>query len=576
MQTVKKDRSGLYLKLIVLMAAILRVWHLSDFDIVGDPGHFSFRALGWLDYQGGGITSPIMWFDKIPWWGSLSFADHPPLVFFIQHIFFSVFGYSIFAARLPFALAGVGCVVIAYFILKKKSETAALYSAVILSVCSYAVWVSRIGFLEGIESFFIVLSLFFFLKFLELEKLGQTAWKYLIFWGAALGLALISKYSAIFLLPAAFTYILVWKRSLFKQRGLILAASATLLILLPVIIYNLMMHSTRGHFDCGISGMIGAKVADFPYSSAKSLNSSIVGNFTLIINLTKSMTNIFLAVLFMLSFIILAVKVARKKGDNIENFVFVNLLFALLMFTFTAPTDRWLSIIVPLYALTAGLGINEIFRFLADRQYSKTRISAQAIFIIILIVEFGYAFNTNILPMPLGGAGTFYGSTRWYNLGYYQLQNYIQNNIYQKLPAQKKVTVTQDMGITTDDFRGNNVIIYDDRVNWFALMFYLQPYSTFYKLPVLPISTVINERSDALSAIDNFKQMGGNKIYFITMTETARPEAYDSTKMQTQAMRDRNANFIAKLEKSLQPLSAKIDEIKDFQNNSVFKVFVLK
>ena len=63
--------------------------------MVGDDALYSSRALGWLDYLGGGQTTPIQWFEKIPWWGYLSFHDAPPLVFAVQRLFFAVFGFNV-------------------------------------------------------------------------------------------------------------------------------------------------------------------------------------------------------------------------------------------------------------------------------------------------------------------------------------------------------------------------------------------------------------------------------------------------------------------------------------------------
>ena len=101
-------------------AAILRFGGLGSSEIFHDEGFYAFRSIGYVDYiQNDDQTTPIQWFKdapSLPWWTSLSFHDHPPLFFLIQNIFFKIFGNSLFAARLPSALAGVFSIYLVYLI----------------------------------------------------------------------------------------------------------------------------------------------------------------------------------------------------------------------------------------------------------------------------------------------------------------------------------------------------------------------------------------------------------------------------------------------------------------------------
>ena len=119
-------------------------------DIQTDDATYSFRAIGYLDYMDSQLqTTPIDWFEKIPAWSKLSFHDAPPLVFAIQYSFFKLFGISTFVARLPFALAGLGSVILLYFIGQRLyNEKVGLLASFLLTIFSYHTWASKVGYLE--------------------------------------------------------------------------------------------------------------------------------------------------------------------------------------------------------------------------------------------------------------------------------------------------------------------------------------------------------------------------------------------------------------------------------------------
>ena len=136
---------------IIVLAGFLRVWRLDQHDVVTDEVFYGYRSIALIDslnspYQ----STPFEWFEEIPWWAHVSFHDHPPLGFWVQHLFFKVFGNDLLAMRLPFALAGVASVLLIYFIAKRlfASEKVGLGAALLLAVSNYHVWISRIGLQE--------------------------------------------------------------------------------------------------------------------------------------------------------------------------------------------------------------------------------------------------------------------------------------------------------------------------------------------------------------------------------------------------------------------------------------------
>ncbi|HTK03287.1 MAG TPA: glycosyltransferase family 39 protein, partial [Alphaproteobacteria bacterium] len=138
------------------------------------------------------------------WWNTPpeGFAyewTHPPLAKLGMVIGMKIFGENAFGWRISGALLGVGIVYIVYRLGKDifKDEIVGLLSAAVFSLDGLPLVLSRIGMNDSYLLFFALLSIYFFLK----QK---------NFWSAvAFGLALASKWSAIWALPILF---LLWLR----------------------------------------------------------------------------------------------------------------------------------------------------------------------------------------------------------------------------------------------------------------------------------------------------------------------------------------------------------------------------
>ena len=188
-----------WLILILVFAFVLRISQMSAVDLVSDDATYTYRSLGWFDYLASEMqTTPVQWFDHIPGWSNLSFHDGPPAVFAVQKLFFVLFGDNVWGAKLPFLMAGLVLVFLMYLIGKElKDEVAGLIAAGLTAVLSFGLWSSLIGYLEGIETVFIALAIYFWIKFLK----NANKKKFLYLWGVVIGLAFISKYTSVFLIP---------------------------------------------------------------------------------------------------------------------------------------------------------------------------------------------------------------------------------------------------------------------------------------------------------------------------------------------------------------------------------------
>ena len=550
-----------WLYLILLLSFILRFVNLTAFDIKNDSALYSIRALGWFDYLGGGQTAPVQWFGSIPSWALISFHDCPPLVFLIQKISFIIFGDNTFAVRLPFALAGVLSVLVVYYAVKLfRSGTAALWAAGIFSLSSYAVWSSRAGYLEGVVVLFIILSVYFFLKYLK----GKQA-KNLYFWAAMCGLAFLSKYTSFFLLPVGLAYLFfLERRTIIKEWAKVAyAAGVFVLVISPVLIYNALVLKYRGHLDASLSAMIGLHPQDYSVIAARAINANIWDNCLAFLNCFFYTTSLPLLVLFAAAFVYLLLKLLRRRGVPAEWFIMLNLLAAWLMFCFGAPAIRQVSIAVPFLCIILALAWDDLQAYLSGRKKWLKNLCL-ALLLFALILEAGYCLNTNNLKKPQGAEPWFYSSQALQSDGWNQLESYWRENLFPSLPAKKKIRTLEDMPLTSAEISGKNVVFYDDNVNWFAYMWYIEKYPLYYRFPVLPLSYLLSQPN----AIGDFKQLGAKGFYYVS---NVSPRVTDASVSKNEQL----MQAIAKFNEQLVNASITPYEIKNANGETTFKIYKL-
>ncbi len=552
--------------LLIVLVFVSRFWNFTAADMIGDGALYSFRALGWLDYLGGGQTTPIQWFEKIPWWGYLSFHDAPPLVFAVQRLFFAVLGFNVFAARLPFILAGAFLVWLMYALFKRfKNEKWALVAAFVLAASTHASWIGRTGFLEGVETLFILAGVFLFLRYLK-EPTAPRA----LFFGAAVGGALLSKYTAMFLPAAAIAYIIVWRRKLLAEKSFWFAGAAALIVLTPVILYNVGVFQTRGHFDAALSSMFGMHPADFRIIAERGVSADFFGNFKTAVGSLGALSSWPFRALMLVAFIYLCARVVRGKSDEFEKFLLIAALAALAMFSFMSPNAKFVAIIVPLLAAITAIFVFHAARFFKEKNPALAKLTI-GVFVAVIGFEAFYNINTNALAAPVGAAPAFYAPLRSdisRNLGFNQLEKYIQEKVFNTLPALSIPRSAEDLGRIEMD-EGTNALLFDETVNWFAYSWYFQPYVAYYRLPVISLIMHLRFMPRGVDPVTAVKESGAKGLYYIF---TANDDALDGVKKKNQEMRKIEVSFAAFLEKN----GYLKDEIRDNSGKVAFKAYYIE
>ncbi len=514
--------------LALLLAGGLAFFRLSRADIQTDAGHYSLRGIGYLDFlatprQG----TPFLWYEGLPpFWTKLSFHDHPPVVFLIQHLFFLVFGVSDTAARLPFAVAGVLSVWLVYAIgAAVLNRSAGTVAAAGLAVATFFTWSSRVGYLEGVENAFILLAVWLFLRALRDERWFTP-------WGAGLALAVLAKYSALFLVPTFAGYLFAAQRQAFRRRNFLFGCGIFLLLLVPLGYYNWQLFKLRGHFDVQLSGFIPSMFAaahrDWP------LLFSTPPMFTPLVNLRDLTRSLRLA--FSLPFAAaLAVGLLGLIFRTLQDWRRRSLLLAfgcvslLAVFTLKAPELRYLPITVPWIILGAVVGWRHWWESLPLPWRARSLAPLMAAAIGVGAVELAFNFNTNHAMRPRGQVGWHYAAYREGNAGFSQLGSYLrarlaENPMFNPRPV---VPPSSHAVQTVAIDRGEDIIIFDAGLRWFSAVWYLQRYFVYHGTLVLHEQDLFNLKLQDWP--QRFSQGGVRHVYFVV---GRTPAVYDPWAVQ--------------------------------------------
>nr|WP_206706050.1 phospholipid carrier-dependent glycosyltransferase [Microbacterium ginsengiterrae] len=220
--------------LLTALAALLRLANLGHprtlaFDetyYVKDA--WSLWTLGYEGTWGDGANEQFLTGDDGALGTEGSFIVHPPLGKWIIALGMGAFGPGNSAAwRLPVALVGAATVLLVYLVAKEltRSVVAASVAGLLLAVDGLSIVMSRIGLLDGILTFFVLLGFLFVLldrrrsiplveapAATEEQTLwGRIVWRrpWVIAAGIALGAATAVKWSGLYALAGLGLYLVV-------------------------------------------------------------------------------------------------------------------------------------------------------------------------------------------------------------------------------------------------------------------------------------------------------------------------------------------------------------------------------
>jgi len=477
----KRDKKRLLAALMVVAAVLRLVW-LSFGDTTTDEVLYAFRAAELVDYdESADQPTPLEWFDgNIPWWTSLSFHDHPPLVFWIQHVSMRIFGETNFGFRVPSALFGIAAVYLVYCIGRRLyNEWVGFFSALALAVSTNHVYISRSGMQESQTIFFILLSLFLFLRSRDDER-------YLIPTGAALGLSFLTKYTTFFLVPAFLLYLIFFKRSYFRSWKLYAGVGLSIIIFSPVILYNYLLYRAVGHFDFQFSFIFRQFPEVWRIAPGKEIGSLSDRIQSLVPNLFKINSWLFLG-LFGAALLWMFARLKKLKEHVVP---FGMLVFVLLLIFQIGTSFRFLSMFTPFFALVIGFAIAKLFE--TSKKWALVLVA------VFVPLEIAYATHSQIWYISEGippWTHSRYLRYEKHDGGYNELGDYLASELSGKRPAQvfeMQYQFLNDLHKKAfDEAQGKNlepysaVIIYDDNVDHIAQLWVLDRLNIYHAWPTL-------------------------------------------------------------------------------------------
>jgi hypothetical protein len=204
--------------------------------------------------------------DEVYYWTyalypDLSHFDHPPMVgIMIQAFSFNLFFDSeLFVRMSSVVLGGVNTWLI--FLIGKllKDQLTGLFAALLYNTSVYCFVIAGIFILPDTpQLFFWLASLFMLLVILPTEEITKKSRTGILVAGLLIGLAMLSKYTSVFLWFGAGLYILFYNRAWLKRWELYLSPIISFLVFLPVIIWNIQNQFISFTFQSERVGFFGS------------------------------------------------------------------------------------------------------------------------------------------------------------------------------------------------------------------------------------------------------------------------------------------------------------------------------
>lgn len=181
-------------------------------------------------------------------WGqhpALSYYDHPSLIGWTQGLSAAIFGWNVAALREPVFLTLCGDLYLLYLFARRLGDIhwrdAFWSSALLFLSLPITLLATGLAVPDHLLVFFTLAALYCLYRLLETQDAGTLRWRWLYAAAIAIGFATLSKYYGVLIgVAALFTFGFVPRyRRLFATGHLYAAIALTLVLQLPVLIWNL-------------------------------------------------------------------------------------------------------------------------------------------------------------------------------------------------------------------------------------------------------------------------------------------------------------------------------------------------
>jgi hypothetical protein len=467
--------------------------------IISDDATYAFRSIRLVDFMASGSqTTPWQWFNPLPWWVSLSFHDAPGLFFWLEHLAFKYLGVSTLVALIVPIVSGCLAAAMVYAIVQKlHGRQRARFALVILLCLNPFIWIQRLPLLESLMIPWLLVAWYAYLR-----ARRDRRWYWLV--GLAGGLALITKYTAIFFFLAVLVHF-TWHRNKDWRDsrwwgGLVVA----FFVVSPVIVYNILLLLTRGHFDVQLAALFGQSNADWPILSTH-INTNIASSLG---QLAFTLGGLYSwAVVIMCGWAVFRLVHYHPRDKKISSnnwFTVILFLSWLLVIVLTRSDDRFIATgyFFPVVCLVASIPRLPVRVWnVSQRMYGITMF-------LVMLFSWSYLVNTNYISRPWGSVNIHYSDSRRETYGLLQVDSIMKSALTGKKPT---VILSDSLTDSFDPQQRNKilydpdslplaqnpseiapVIIYDRNMNWFGSLWYFYRWSFYQGYTVLNTYQVNN------------------------------------------------------------------------------------
>ncbi|NLH53047.1 MAG: glycosyltransferase family 39 protein [Bacteroidales bacterium] len=172
---------------------------------------------------------------------SFSYFDHPPMVGWLMRLFsLNLLLTDEWALRLTSLLTGTLNTWLIFVLGKELHGARAGFYAALLYTASFYTFIIAGTFIlpDSPQSLFWLLGMLAFIRSIGKSEAEANTRRWLLLAGLFTGMAMLSKYTAIFLWMGAGLYVLLFARNWLRVKELYFSILLTLIIFLPVLIWN--------------------------------------------------------------------------------------------------------------------------------------------------------------------------------------------------------------------------------------------------------------------------------------------------------------------------------------------------
>ena len=455
---------------ILLLAALLRTVNLNGDEVRTDEGNYALRAIGWNDFMfSTSLGTPWVWMmdqTVLPKWTLLSFNDHPPLHFAAIWLSTRLLGLSLWAVRLPSVLYGLGTIALVMFQLRRWEKTrGSLMAGTLLALLPWHIFISRQAIQESGVMFFLTATV----VLCDLVDSSQSAstpgnWLRWTALGGTIGLGLLTKYSAIYaLLPLAY---LTWYRRWYQHPGFWLLPLTIGTLLSGVFFYNRQLLLLRGHFDLQLSRLFTQDTKlDWP-ASHQDLWQGDPTQFAAFLKHQWIGLSLPAGLLLVIGAAAMVARRSRRQRPSITA-MWTGLLGSLVLTAVTLNDYGRSSILLPWYALTFGITL-EALPDLA-RRYGPAAVLG--------LLALANVPRLAATPELQRLVKTFPAEPN----GFAQWESWRADHVPTKFTPRHYQSLADWLNalLQRSSDHPNDVIVYDNRITWFASNWYFFRYG-FY------------------------------------------------------------------------------------------------